>query len=473
MASIKINIFWNVLRVTSNLLFPLITFPYASRILGPESIGLFNFALAIASYFTLFASLGFPVYGTREIAVAKNDSKVFNDTVNAIFSANMLAALLVTIIYVIFCITVERDNLTLFLIVGISIMLSAISFEWFYQGIEDFKYLTVRGIIVKSISVICLFVFVKSSDDLIIYAVLTVIAICGNNVLNLLRLRKYVRLRFTRKGILKHSRGASILFLGTIAVSLYSYMNDILVGALDSMKGVAFFSTGNKVIHIVLSVISVISVSIVPKMSELIGLGKTDESAALQKQGLNLILYVAIPMCIGMAVLAKPIMLLFAGEKFLPAVEVLEILSLLIIVVPLSSFLGYQVLIPNRKEKYGNYAVISGAIVNIGFALILVPKISFLGVAVSLLLAEITITLVHLYYSERYMQLKWHDFIPVKSLISGLIMGAVIYFLKERYEGAAFTFIWIVAGAVIYILILILTKDSFTRDSLINKILKR
>lgn len=473
MASIKINILWNVVRVTSNLLFPLITFPYASRILGPESIGLFNFSLAIASYFTLFASLGFPVYGTREIAVAKNKYRVFNDTVNAIFSANMLAAFLVTIIYVVFCIIVERENLTLFLVVGLSIMLSAISFEWFYQGIEDFKYLTIRGIIVKSVSVVCLFIFVKSSDDLIIYAILTVVAICGNNVLNLLRLRKYVRLRFTRKDILKHSRGASILFLGSIAVSLYSYMNDILVGALDSMEGVAFFSTGNKVIHIVLSVMNVVSASIVPRMSELISMGKNDESVVLQKQGLNLILYAAIPMCIGMVVLAKPIILLFAGEKFLPAVAVLQILSLLIIVVPLSSFLGYQVLIPNRKEKYGNYAVISGAIVNIGFAFLLVPKISFLGVAVSLLLAEITITLVHLYYSKRYMQLRWHDFIPVKSLISGVIMGAVIYFLKGKYEGTAFTFISITVGAFIYISMLILTRDSFTRDSLINKILRR
>lgn len=472
MASIKSNIFWNVLRVASNLLFPLVTFPYASRILGPESIGLFNYALAIASYFTLFASFGFPIYGMREVAVKKESKEELQSATNSIFSANIALAFLVGIIYVGLSLKIAGDNLVIFLIVGLSILLSSISFEWFYQGIEDFKYLTVRGIIIKSISVICLFLFVKDSADLVYYAMVTVGATCGNNILNLFRLKKYISLRLTHVGLFKHIRGASVLFMGTVAVSLYSYMNDILIGVLDDMTSVGYFSTGNKLVHIILSVISVISMSIIPRMASLISSNKQEETLQLQKKSINLILYVAIPIMVGLYVLSPQIVNLFAGDKFAPTADVTKILSVLVIIIPLSSFIGYQVLIPNRKEKYGNYATIGGAIVNLLLALVLIPRLSYIGICISLVLAESVVTGIHFYYSRQFMKLRFRDFIPIKCILSSIIMSIVLILLLRISNNPYIAISWICIGVLIYAFSLFIFKDHFF-ISQINTVLKR
>ncbi len=461
MPSIKTNIFWNIIRVASNLLFPLITFPYASRILGPESIGLFNYAFAIASYFTLFASFGFPIYGMREVAVKKIDSKDLETTTNSIFSANLLLTAFVCTAYLLLCSFIAGDHIILFLIVGTSILLSSISFEWFYQGIEDFRYLTVRGIIIKSVSVLCLFLFVKNSSDLLYYAIVSVGATCGNNILNLIRLKKIIRLRLTRKGVWTHIRGASVLFMGTVAVSFYSYMNDILVGALDNMTSVGYFSTGNKLVHIILSVIGVISMSIIPRMTSLVNTNKQEETLQLQRKSINLVLHVSIPIMIGLFVLSPQVVNLFAGNKFGPTANVTQILALLITIIPLSSFLGYQVLIPNRKEKYGNYATIGGAATNIILALILIPQFSYIGACVSLVIAESVVTGLHFYFSRRYMNLQFRDFIPLKSIVSSLVMLFVLIELLKISDNPYMAIAWICVGALVYCSTLFILRDSF------------
>jgi len=466
MPSIKTNIFWNIIRVTSNLLFPLITFPYASRILGPESIGLFNYAFAIASYFTLFASFGFPIYGMREVAVRKNDLTDLETATNSIFSANLLLTVFVCIAYLLLCTLIAGDNIILFLIVGISILLSSISFEWFYQGIEDFRYLTIRGIIIKSISVICLFLFVKNCSDLLYYAIVSVGATCGNNILNLIRLKKFIRLRLTRNGVWRHIRGASVLFMGTVAVSFYSYMNDILVGALDNMTSVGYFSTGNKLVHIILSIIGVISMSIIPRMTSLVNSNKQEETLQLQRKSINLVLYVSIPIMIGLFVLSPQIVNLFAGNKFAPTANVTKILALLIAIIPLSSFLGYQVLIPNRKEKYGNYATIGGAVTNIALALILIPQFSYIGSCVSLVIAESVVTGLHFYYSRRYMNLQFRDFIPLKCIVSSLVMLFVLVGLLKISNNPYMAIAWSCVGALVYCGTLFILRDSFSISQL-------
>lgn len=473
MATIKANIFWNVIRVTSNLLFPLITFPYASRILGPTSIGLFNYSFSIASYFTLFATFGFPIYGTREVAVTKGKPELFNSSVNSIFSANLLTTLLATIVYALTCSFFAGENKALFLVVGCSIFLSTFAFEWFYQGIEDFKYLTVRGIIIKSISILCLFLFVKSSKDLLIYAIITVAATCGNNLLNLFRLRKYIKLRITLEKIWHHTRKASILFMGTVAISFYSYMNNILVGLFDNMEGVGFFSTGNRIVHIALSIIGVVTVSIIPRISNLIQNKQKEEALYLQRQAISLLLYFGIPASIGLIILAKPVMLLFAGDKFLPATIVLQILAALLFIIPLSSFWGHQVLIPHRKEKYGNYAVISGAVVNLVLVPLLVPRFSFAGVAISLLVAEFVVTLIHFVLGWKFADLNPIDFIPVKCIVSSVVMGIVVFVLFNVNQNPFVSIGWAAIGLLVYFITLWLLRDSFFKSMVLNKLLRR
>lgn len=462
-----------MIRVGSNLLFPLITFPYAARILGPEAIGLFNYVFAISSYFILVSSFGFPIYGMREVAVIKQDNKSLTEVVNSIFTACLLFSIISIAGYLILCYYILPKHLILCAVVGISVILNSISFEWFFQGIEDFRYITVRGIIIKSLSLVGLFIFVKTDGDLLAYAILTVSAACGNNILNLFRIRTYIRLSIRFKDVLKHTKGASVLFLGTVAISFYTYLNDILVGALTNMQNVAFFSTSNKIVHILLTIIDAITVSIVPRMSHLVGSGDRKASDQLQHNTLNLINHIIFPLTAGLFILSQPVIELFAGNKFLPSVSALHILSLLLLIIPLSSFLGHQILIPNRKEMYGNYAVISGAIVNITIALILVPRISYIGIAVSLVIAEFVVTAVHFIFARKYITLTLSDFLPYKIIFSSLIMGFVVWGLYEFDKHPGMCFIWALIGVIVYIISLLAMKDNFIINIIKTKLNRR
>ena len=285
MASLKKNIFYNSIRVGSNLVFPLVTFPYVTRIMGPDTLGLFNYITAIAGYFTLFASLGFPIYGIREVAQSKDDPVKLQSATNAIFTANTLACLVVYVVYFIASLLLAHSehDFWLYFVLGLSVLLSCISFDWFYQGVEDFKYITIRSIAIKLISIVCLFIFVRTQDDILPYAILTIAGTCGNNILNLIRIRKYVKLKISFLDCRKHTKGASVLFLGTIAVSLYTNLNSVMVGALGTMAAVAFFTTGNKLVQMLMTVLGAITSSIIPRMAYLVGKGDEKEAIALQQ----------------------------------------------------------------------------------------------------------------------------------------------------------------------------------------------
>lgn len=471
MPSIKGNILWNAIRVISNMFFPLITFPYASRVLGPDPIGLYNYVYSIASYFTLFASFGFTLYGTREIAVAKIEKTKLETTANSIITANLLIVLAVSLVYLCFCIFWVETNRLLYFVVGTIIIFTPMSFEWFYQGLEDFKYLTIRGIVIKTISLVCLFIFVKNSNDLLIYAILSVAAICGNNILNLLRLKRYIKIRISLRSISKHLRGASILFLGTIATSLYTYLNNIIVGLFGDMSGVAFFSTGNRLVHFLISIIGIITVSIMPRMSAIIDSGDRQQAYELQLKTVNLILYIALPLSVGVFILAAPIVNLYAGEKFAPATDVVKILSSLIILIPLSSFFVNQILIPHRKEKYSNIAIFGGAILNVLLALLLVRRFSYLGVATSLILAELGITLLSGLFSSKYTLLTLKDYFPLHSIIATVALGLICSWIYSLNPGLLQAFISAVCGSIIYVAFLHISKDKFYRENILRLVL--
>ena len=467
MASLKKNIFYNSIRVGSNLVFPLVTFPYVTRIMGPDSLGLFNYTTAIAEYFTLFASLGFPVYGIREVAQSKDDPKKLQDVTSAIFTANAIACLFVYAAYFVTSLFLAHSvpDFWLYFVLGLSVLLSCISFDWFYQGVEDFKYITIRSIVVRVISIACLFIFVRSENDVLSYAVLTIAGTCGNNILNLIRLRKYVKLSFSMKDCRKHARGASVLFLGTIAVSLYTNLNSVMVGALGTMAAVAYFTTGNKLVQMLMTVLGAITSSIIPRMAYLVGKGDEEESTQLQRKTLNLLLYVSVPMVFGIIALARPLVLMFGGKEFMPAVPVMQILSTLLVIITLSGFLANQILIPMHKEKYGNYCVGGGAITNLALNFFLIPRCGEVGVAVSVVMAEIVVTAMHFHFAYRYTKLRWADFIPVKCLVASVAMFLVVSLTYSHEYPAVFCLLWAMMGMATYVVVLFALRDKYLKET--------
>ena len=463
MASLKKNIFYNSIRVGSNLVFPLVTFPYVTRIMGPDTLGLYNYVTAIVAYFMLFASLGFPLYGTREIAQTKDNLQKMQSVTNAIFTSSALACLLVYIMYFVASVFLSHnvEEFWIYTILGFSILLSCISLDWFFQGIEDFQFITIRSLIIKIVSIVCLFVFVKSKQDIIYYAILTVAGTCGNNVWNLIRINKYVRLRLSFKDCWKHTKGAMVFFLGGIIVSLYTNLNGVMVGALGTMAAVAFFTTGNKIVNFVMTVLGAVASSIMPRMAFLIKSGDEAEALDLQRKTLNLLYYIAIPVTVGMIVLAHPLIMLFGGAEFKPAVLVMQILSPLLVIITLSQFLSNQILVPLHLEKYNNYCVLGGAFVNMVLNVCLIPKLAEIGVSLSVLCSEFVVTAMFFYYASKHMKLTILDFIPIKCILASAIMGIAIYVLFDESKGTLWFFVLTIIAMLVYVLSLFLMKDNF------------
>jgi O-antigen/teichoic acid export membrane protein len=464
MKSLKYNIIWNSAGIGANLLFPIITFPYISRILGPELIGEFNYVSTIVSYFILFANMGFPIYGMRAVSRCRENISECSKIASGIFFANLISVAMVYFLYWGFYLFFIRQNRLLYFVIGISILVSCFSLDWFYQGIEDYKYITIRSLIIKCISVFLLLIFVKNQEDIIIYAIISLVATSGNNFFNFYRVRKYICLNFSLKESIKHIKGSSVLFLGTIAVSIYTQLNVVMLGYLDNTVAVGYFVTGNKIVSLCLTIVNAATASIVPRISYLIGTGKIEDAGLLQRKIITLILYLTIPLTIGLIICSKEIILFFGGQDFLPAVSILKILSFLIVIISLSGFLGKQVLIPIGKEKYGNYCTIMGAIITLILNIILIPRLSFIGTAIAALVGESVVTVSHYCFARKYMSLKLIEFFTWKAIVSTAIMGIGVFFLVAVINNYLFIFLYLIIGMVIYFASLSFLKDDFVID---------
>lgn len=462
MASLVKNAVWNMIRVGSNVLFPLITFPYTSRVLGPAVKGEFEYVYAIVSYFILFANLGFPIYGIRETSKNRNSRKNLSDTVSAIFTANLLSVLCAILVYLILILIVPDNEKLLFFVFGFSVVLSCIQFDWFYQGVEDFKYITIRSIIIKALSLISLFTFVKNKDDLIAYAIIVVFGEFGNNIFNLLRIGKYADLKFSLSNCSKHVKGASALFLGTVAVSIYVQLNTVMLGILDTKESVGYFSAGNKLIHMILSIITAMLSTVVPRITYQLGTGKKVEGNLLQLKVFYLTLYIGYPIFVALLFLADDVVMLLAGNQFRAAIPVLMILSILVIIIPLSNFFGLQVLFPIKKEIYGTYAVVSGAIVNLLLNYVLVVNFSFIGIAISVVIAEFVVTYVHYHFARKFVTIPIYCFFPINCLLAVVIMAFFLATANTIYPEFSIQIFSIkcIIGSVIYLIVLLLRKDA-------------
>mgnify|MGYP000920736342 CR=1 FL=1 len=471
---VRKNSIYSLLKAFSQVVFPLITFPYISRVLHAENVGKVNFGNSIISYVSLAASLGITTYAVRECSKIKDDKNKLENMVGQIISLNMVTTFIAYIGLALALLAAKplENYREMIIILSTTVLFTTLGADWLNTAMEDFKYITVRSLIIKVVSIVGLFIFVHDKSDLQAYAILSIVGTCGNNILNLIRINKYVKLRFSLVDCWKHTRGASTLFLGTIAVSLYTNLNSIMVGALGTMEAVGFFTTGNKIVGLVMTIITAVTSTIIPRMSYLVGSGKEEEAVLLQKKTINLLNYIALPMIAGLVILAKPIILVFSGKEFLPSVIVLQILSFLLIIIPWSSFLGLQILYPIRKEKYGNYAVVTGALVNLVLNFILIPRYSYIGVAISVVCAEMVITLVHYIFAMRYMKLKFHDFIPIKSIISTLVMALVVYKGFSYSDHIVCVVAWSMVGALVYVGALLLMRDKFMKE-MIFKIIYR
>lgn len=405
-SSVKVNYILTMLNTGSQMLFPLLTFPYICKILTPESIGQVNFYNSIINYIILFTSLGIPMYAIREIARKKNNVVLMSSTTIEIFILHCILTFLGYIVVFALCLFVSsiRINIALFLLLSLSLFFTTIGCEWFYNGIEEFKYITIRGIVVRVIAIGMLFIFVKSESDLLYFGCYSVIGAIGGNIFNFIRLKKYLyfeRSMISRLNIFQHFLPSLKVFSFTFITSSYLQLNPIILGFMKDVAAVGYFTTSTKIIFVMIQITTSLGAVMMPRTSNLLSENKQTEFFQLTQKSYDFTLAITIPLTALLISIAPMLILWLCGDKFFESILPFQIISPVIFIVGVSNVFGMQILYPMGRINDVIKCTLIGAIVNLIFNFVLVPYYSYVGTSIAYLLAELATTLSMFFIAKK------------------------------------------------------------------------
>lgn len=463
--SIKKNAILNMTKTVMGLLFPLITFPYASRVLQPTGLGKVNFAHSIISYFSMIAALGISTYGVREAAKCREDKDSLTKFVKEILSINLIATVISYVLLAISIILVPKFSEYRYLLIVCSgtILFTTLGMDWLYTALEEFSYITIRSIIFQFLSLILLFVFVHKPEDYLIYAAIGVISSVGSNICNFVHARKYINLKQNISiNLRQHIKPIFTFFAMSIAISIYTALDTTMLGFISGDEQVGFYSAATRINKIVLSVITAASSVLLPRLSFYIAQHDDESFHVLSEKALKLIILLSLPCAVGLSLIARPVILLLSGSNYIDAIPVMQMMNPIIIAISLSGLIGIQILMPLGKEKITLFSVIIGAIINFTLNMFLIPKKGSLGAAIATVCAESFVTIFQLLFANHYFD--WKKIMPhfLQCVISCLLMAFVIYFLMKIQMNIFFqVIISVIIGVIVYGLLLFALKNNF------------
>lgn len=464
--SVKVNYILNLINTGTQMLFPLITFPYVCRVIEADGIGQINFFQSIISYISLFTCLGIPMYAIREIARDRSDVVQMNQTAMEILLLHSMLTLVGYAIVAILCLTVPQIqvNIPLFLILSLTIFFTAIGCEWFYKGIEDFKYITIRGLIIKTVSVVLLFIFVKSKTDLLYYGCYTVFGVLGGNIFNFFRLRKYIHrenIIFSELHIKRHVKPVLKVFSFSVVTSIYLQLNIVLLGFLKNALAVGYFAAATKVMQMLLMMSSCLGSVMMPRASHLIAENKEDEFNRLIQKSYDFTLAIALPMTIGLIFCAPSLITALCGVKFEHSILPSQIIAPIILMVAISNVFGIQVLFPKGKINIVTFCCGIGAVADLILNLCLIPFFSYIGTSIAYLGAEVATTVSMYFIGRKYIPIIYFKKSYLTYALGCIVMAFVLYGLS-LLQLPAFTILLLqgCCGVLAYFIILCICKDE-------------
>lgn len=463
--SLKFNAILNVIRTICNIIFPLITFPYASKILLPEGTGSVNFANSIVSYFAIISTLGIETYAIREASKLRDDKTQLSKFTKEILTINLCSTLIAyTLLFIalVFLSKLQSYRLLIY-ICSTTLLLNTLGINWLYFALEEFRYTTIRAILFSVISIILLFIFVKTKEDYIKYASISVISSAGSNLLNLFHSRHYINLFVKVKlELKKHLKPIFILFITSIAINIFTVLDTSMLGFLTNSIEVGYYSAAAKIVRMIRDLFPAVFTVLFARLSYYSGKNDNKNIVNLSEKTFNFIFLLAPPMTIGLIILMPQIVYLLCGEAFFPAINTARIMTPLLIISSYSGFLGGQIMIAMQKEKTYMWCMISAAIVDIILNLIFINKSGAFGAAFATLLTEIYIFILYTILLRTFLKQIHIKKAILQYFISAIAMGVIVYFESKIISSALYKLIIIpISGIIIYAICLYLLKNQF------------
>lgn len=472
--SIKINAIANMIKTLLSVIFPLITFPYVSRILGIETYGKYQFCSSIVNYFIYLAALGIPTYAIRNGSAIREDKEKINTFCSEMFSINVLTTLLSYIllgIYIYVC-SNNAENRYIFLILSSTIIFNTIGKEWIFSIFENYLFMSIRYIFFQVISIILMFVFVKKPEDIFFYLLIVQLATGGANIVNYFYAKKYAKIKLKFKLDIKaHLLPILILFLNNISVIIYTNSDITLLGILKNEYEVGLYSVSAKIYTILKQLINGFIVVTIPRLSYYIQNEKKEEFEILASKIISVILIFIFPIMIGIYFLSADIIVLISGSEYANAYLSLEILSFALIFSAVASFYISSILIPNKKEKKVLICTIMSAIINIVLNLLLIPKYGQCAAAVTTVIAELIVMVISIYYSKNIFRYK----IKIKDMLTTILATFIVILVIKMFKILinnmhVYLISTVFVSAIVYLMLHYILKTKIVVDN-VNEIL--
>lgn len=470
--SIKKNFIMNSILTMSSFIFPLITFPYVTRILQPAGTGKVAFAISLISYFNLIAQLGIPTYGVRECARVRDDREQLSKTAQELMIINLIMSAFAYISLAIAIITVPRlfSDRALLILVSVTIFLNAIGMEWLYKALEQYTYIAVRSILFKFIALIAMFALIHTKQDYIIYGGISVFASSASNIVNLIHSRKHIDLWPSRRlELAKHLKPIMVFFAMACATTIYTNLDEVMLGFMTSDIEVGYYDAATKIKKVLISVVTSLGVVVLPRASYYIEKGNTKEFWEISSKAIHFIFLMATPVLVFFCLFSKEVIYILAGKAYEGAIIPMQVLMPTLLFIGLTNIMGIQIMIPLGREKQVLYSVALGAIVDAVINFALIPKFGATGAAIGTLVAE-AVVLVYQFWVLK------GDMIPIfqelrywKLVLAIAVSTATGFLCSMLLDNVIVT---ILCGAVLFFAVygggLLLMRESLTLEVLQN-----
>lgn len=462
--SLKLNMAFNFTRTLLGVLFPLITFPYASRILLPEGLGKINFAQSVIQYFALFASLGISTYGTKCVANYRDDKQKLSKFCSEIFIINLISTLVSYILLAFAIILVPKFSVEsrLLCICSGTILFTTLGMEWLYTGLEEFKYITIRAFIFQIISLILLFVFVHDTGDYLKYASISVFSNVGSNVCNFIHSRKFIKFSTCKKIELKqHLKPIFRFFAIALIINIYTVLDTVMLGFISGNTEVGLYTSASKIDKLILSLVFSACAVLLPRFAYYAGIGDKDEFYKLFYKATSFIMCLSIPCAVGLFLLGEPIILLLSGKEYVNAILPMKVMTPILVSISLGSVIGGEFFVAIGKEKFTIIADIVGSVLNFTFNLILIPKYGAVGAAIGTVIAEFAVAITDILLGVKYFVVTKLFAQFWQYLVSAAFMGGAVFLSIINIEkNITKICIGISVGVVTYALLLLLLHNN-------------
>ena len=464
--SIKKNYLYNLVYQILAIILPIITAPYLARVLGVEGVGTASYTLSIVAYFILVANLGVGAFGQREIAMHQDDKKKYSKIFWDLTAYRLFIGVITTIAYLFLILFADKYQV-IYGILILNLLGNVFEITWFYQGLEEYKYISIRNIIIKLLFTGSIFLFVRTADDLNLYIALNGLSILFSALALWGRLHRVVyRPNFKELEPFKYTKETFIYFLPQIATTIYTVLDRTMLGVFDTAQTEnGYYEQAYKIVQVSLAVVTSINTVMAPRIAFLYKKGKMDEIKERLRKSMRFTNMISVPIVFGIMAISSTIVPWFFGPGYEKVAILLPVFSPIILIIALSNCLGGQCLTPCGMRLKSAIALWVGAGLNLVCNLILIPRIWSFGAVVGSIVAELTITILYFYLARKYVSVRLTLKDTLKYILASVLMYFAVVFVKGYLPATIFaTVMEVVVGAVVYLVVLLVCRDKLVYE---------